>query len=432
MGSHRTPASEHRSRRQFLKSGSAVAVGAAVTSNLAIPKAVHAGGSETLRIGLIGCGGRGNGAAKDALEADPNTKLVALAEIFPDRLEDAKRNLRASCGSQFDVADEHCYVGFDAYRHVIDQVDLVLLATPPHFRPEHLRYAVVKGVHAFVEKPVATDMPGVRDVLATCEEAKKKNLSIVSGLCWRYFEPRRQAIQRVLSGEIGDVVAVQTTYNSQGVWEPRKTPSNVDSGMEYQMRNWYYYTWLSGDHIVEQAIHALDTMGWVTEDAPPERCWGTGGRQVRTEAKYGNIYDHFSLVYEYANGMRGYHTCRHWRGSPAYVKDFVLGTAGTCDVFGLRTNGQEPWRYRGPKPNMYRAEHEELMASIRSGNPINNGPYMCHSTSLAIMGRLAAYTGKSVTWEQCQTSQEKLGPQKYEWGDMPRPEVAVPGVTELV
>jgi predicted dehydrogenase len=337
-----------------------------------------------------------------------------------------------------DVPTERQYTGFDAYKAVIDQVDVVLLTTPPHFRPLHMAYAVEKGVHAFVEKPIATDAPGVRSFLASCEAARKKNLSLVSGLCWRYYHPRREAMQRVLDGAIGDIVAVETTYNSRGVWDPRKSRDEVGSEMEYQMRNWYYYTWLSGDHIVEQAVHALDTMAWALGDRPPLQCWGSGGRQVRTDPMYGNIYDHFSLVYEYPDNVRGYHACRHWANTDGRIKDFVLGSKGVCDVFGNpspgspRISGPNAWRYRGPNSNMYQAEHDELFASIRSGKPINNGQYAADSTLLAIMGRMAAYTGKVITWEMALNSKENLGPAQYVWGDAPRQPVAHPGVTPFV
>ena len=195
------------------------------------------------------------------------------------------------------------------------------------------------------------------------------------------------------------------------------------------MRNWYYYDWLSGDHIVEQAVHGMDTMAWALGDEPPIQCWGIGGRQVRTDPKYGNIFDHFSLVYEYPDDVRGYHTCRHWAGAESRVKDYVLGAKGTCDVFGSRITGPNTWRYRGPNTNMYQAEHDELFASIRSGKPIANGQAAAHSTLLAIMGRMAAYTGKVITWEMALNSKEDLGPAKYEWGDAPQRPVPKPGLT---
>jgi myo-inositol 2-dehydrogenase / D-chiro-inositol 1-dehydrogenase len=409
---------------------------AAAATNLGVLPAVHAAGSDTLRVGLVGCGGRGTGAAEQALTADKNCRLVAMAEAFQDRLEQSLDALKNSpVADRLDVPADRQYVGFDAYKNVIDQVDVVLLATPPHFRPLHLGYAVEKGVHAFVEKPIATDAPGVRAVLKACEEAKKKNLSIVSGLCWRYHTPRVETMKQVFDGKIGDIVAVETTYNSGGVWEPRMSREQAKSEMEYQMRNWYYYTWIGGDHIVEQAVHGLDTMNWAMGDKPPIQCWGSGGRQVRTEPKYGNIYDHFSIVYEYPNDVRGYHTCRHWRNTYQRTKDYVLGAKGFCDVFGNRISGENKWRFReagDKKYNMYQAEHDALFAAVRNGQPINNGAYMCTSTLLAIMGRMAAYTGQLVTWDMALNSKEDLSPPAYVWGDAPRRPVAQPGVTKFV
>jgi len=423
----------HPSRRTFVKQSAA----AVAATTAALNFNAHAAGSDVLRVGLVGCGGRGTGAAEQALTADPNVKLVAMADAFSDRLESSLKELQGSSkGSQVDVPPDRRYVGFDAYKQVIDQVDVVLLTSTPHFRPMHMEYAVEKGVHMFVEKPVATDAPGVRAVLKSCEDAKKKNLSVVSGLCWRYYEPRKEAMKRVHDGDIGKIVAVQTTYNSGGVWDPRVTREEVSSDMEYQMRNWYYYTWLSGDHIVEQAVHAIDTMAWALGDEPPIRCWGSGGRQVRTEPKYGNIFDHFSIVYDYPNEVRGYHTCRHWRGSAQQVEDFILGADGVCDVFGKpsgpKISGPKKWRHRGPKGNMYQNEHNELFAAIRSGKPINNGVYAARSTLLAIMGRMSCYTGEVITWEQALNSKESLAPAAYAWGAAPEHPIARPGITKFV
>lgn len=419
------------SRRSFVKQ-SAATMAATAAAQMTLLSNVHAAGSDTLRVGLVGCGGRGTGAAEQALTADKNVKLVAMADAFADRLEDSLATLKSSpVASQVDVSKDHQYVGFDAYKNVIDQVDVVLLTSTPHFRPMHMAYAVEKGVHMFTEKPVATDAPGVRSVLQTCEDAKKKNLSVVSGLCWRYHNPRRETMKRVFDGAIGDIVAIETTYNSGGVWEPRVTREQVKSEMEYQMRNWYYYTWLSGDHIVEQAVHGIDTMGWALGDEPPIQCWGSGGRQVRTEPQYGNIYDHFSIVYEYPNNVRGYHNCRHWRDTAQQTKDYVLGAKGMCDVFGNRITGANKWRYRGQNNNMYQTEHDELFASIRAGKPINSAVYAAKSTLLAIMGRMAAYTGEVITWEKALNSKESLAPAQYAWGDAPQRPVARPGLTKF-
>jgi predicted dehydrogenase len=417
-------------RRTFVKQSAATMAAAAA---LELASRAHAGGDDTLRVGLVGCGGRGTGAAEQALTADKGTKLVAMADAFKDRLEDSLSTLKSSpVAERVDVPADRQYAGFDGFKQVIDQVDVVLLATPPHFRPQHYAYAVEKKVHAFVEKPIATDAPGVRAFLKACDEAKAKGLNLVSGLCWRYDHPRRETMKRVLDGDLGDIVAIQTTYNSGGVWEPRISRDKAGSEMEYQMRNWYYYDWLSGDHIVEQAVHGLDTMGWAMGDEPPTQCWGSGGRQVRIDPTYGNIYDHFSIVYDYPNGVRGYHNCRHWRHTAQQTKDYILGAKGTCDVFGNRIAGVNTWRSRVPKSNMYQNEHDELFAAIRSGKPINNGVYAARSTLLALMGRMAAYTGEVITWDKALNSQEDLGPASYTWGDAPNRAVPRPGITKFV
>ena len=428
------PSSTAGSRRDFLKGSTAavVATGAAASSGFVVPM-VHAAGSSTIRIGLVGCGGRGTGAAEQALTADSNVKLVAMADVFQDRIDDSLASLKNSSeiGARVDVPKDRQYAGFDAYKRVIDQVDLVLLTTSPGFRPLHFAYAVEKGVHAFVEKPMAVDGPGLRKFLQSCKEAKAKNLSVVNGFCWRYDGPRRETMKQVFDGKIGDIIAVETTYNSQGVWEPRRTREQCKSDMEYQLRNWYYYCWLSGDHIVEQAVHGIDTMGWVTGDKAPVRCWGVGGRQSRTDPKYGNIWDHFSVVYEYESGVRGYHHCRHWVNTPTQVKDYILGTKGTADVFGNAISGQNKWRYRGPKTNMYQVEHDEMFAALRAGKPINNGEQSAASTLLAIMGRTAAYTGKVITPEMILNSTDELGPAKCEFGPLQAAPVPIPGYTKF-
>jgi predicted dehydrogenase len=406
---------------------------AAVSTGLTVPM-VHAAGSGTIKIGLVGCGGRGSGAAEQALTADSGAKLVAMADAFADRLEEHLSVLKEkSVSARVDVPKDRQYTGFDGYKHVIDQVDLVILTTPPHFRPLHLAYAVEKGIHAFVEKPMAVDGPGLRKYLQACKDAKAKNLSLVNGFCWRYDEPRRETMKQVFDGKIGDIVAIETTYNSTGVWDPRKTRERCSSDMEYQMRNWYYYCWLSGDHIVEQAVHGIDTMGWALGDKLPVRCWGVGGRQSRTDPKYGNIWDHFSVVYEYPNNVRGYHHCRHWDNTAKQVKDYILGSKGTADVFGNSISGENKWRYRSSKKkgDMYQIEHDEMFAALRAGKPINNGEAAANSTLLALMGRTSAYTGQVVTPEMVLQSKEDLSPARYEFGPLAMPPVPVPGTTKF-
>jgi predicted dehydrogenase len=430
VANHSSPSA---TRRDFL-AGTAAATAATMTATgLSVPL-VHAAGSGTIKVGLVGCGGRGSGAAVQALTADSGARLVAVADAFQDRIDEQLPSIkREEIGSRVDVPRDRQYSGFDAYKAVIDQVDVVLLTTPPHFRPIHLAYAVEKGVHAFVEKPMAVDGPGLRKFMKAVEDSRAKNLSVVNGFCWRYDGPRRETMKQVFDGKIGNIVAIETTYNSQGVWDPRKTREECSSDMEYQMRNWYYYCWLSGDHIVEQAVHGIDTMAWATGDKPPIRCWAVGGRQSRTDAKYGNIWDHFSVVYEYPNNVRGYHHCRHWVHTANQTKDYILGSKGMADVFGNAITGENKWRHRSPKrkADMYQVEHDEMYAALRAGKPINNGEQAALSTLLAIMGRTAAYTGLVVTPDLVLNSKEDLSPPKYEFGPLVAPAVPVPGFTKF-
>ncbi len=424
------------SRRDFLKHS---AVASSAFAAMSVPTFAHATGTdETLRVGLVGSGGRGRGAAQDALMADKNTRLVAIGDTFMDRNKEALEDIRANeqVADRVDVTPETMYDGFDNYKTVIDSVDVVLLATPPHFRPEHLRYAVEAGKHCFVEKPVAVDAPGVRHVQETCQMAAEKGLSIVSGLCWRYDPAVRATMEQVLGEKsIGDIVAIESKYNTGTLWY--RTPDASywgPSRMEHQVRNWLYYTWLSGDHIAEQAIHSLDKCAWLLGDQAPVKAMGIGGRQQRTDPKWGHIFDHFTVFYEFPGGKHVYFTCRQQDGTDAFVDERVLGTNGQAEVLKnmvFDSDGKRAWRYRGPRRSMYLVEHEEFFKSIRDGKPIDNSHYMCNSTMMAIMGRMAAYTGKTLTWEQCVNDQNRLGPSEYVWGDVPEPPVAIPGRTKL-
>jgi len=419
------------SRRDFLRGSAAAVVGGALPATLGAARLAHAAADGVLKVGLIGCGGRGNGAAANAMKADPNVKLTAMGEVFPDRLEQARKVLQTSLKEKYAVTDDCAFSGFDAYKGVIDSgVDVVILAEPPHFRPLHLRYAIEKGKHVFCEKPVAVDGPGVRHVLETTEMAKQKNLNIVSGLCWRYDYAVRETMKRLMDGAIGDVVAMQMDYLTGVLWHRGREPEW--SEMEYQLRNWYYFTWLSGDHIVEQHIHSLDKGLWLMGDKPPQRCVGLGGRQVRTDPKWGHIYDHFATCYEWENGVKMYSYTRQMAGCKNTVDDYILGTKGRAVM--LKNTIQGPggeWKYDGPKGSMYDIEHKELFAALRAGHTSNHGTYMSYSTLLAIMGRMACYTGQEVTWDMALNSKEDLSPDKYEWGDVKVPEVAMPGITKF-
>jgi predicted dehydrogenase len=428
--SHPTPPSR-LSRRRFLQTSASAA---AVT--LASVPAVHAAGSDVLRIGLIGCGGRGTGAARQALRADAHVKLVAVGDMFRDKLDASLASLRqdADIAQKIDVRPDHCYVGFNAYQQVINGgVDVVLLCTPPHFRPIHFRAAVAARKHCFVEKPVAVDGPGVRKILEDVEVARRNRLAVVSGLCWRYHPAIREAMRRVHDGAIGQIVALQCVYNTGPLWVFRRQPGWTD--MEWQLRNWLYFTWLSGDHNVEQHIHSLDKMQWAMRDQHPLRAVGLGGRQVRTGPEYGHIFDHHAVVYEYPGGIKCFSSCRQQAGCANEVKDYLMGTEGRCELDGSRGNanitGRRPWRATREQADndMYQSEHNELFASIRAGNPINNGEYMARSTLTAIMGRMATYTGQVIEWEQALNSREDLTPPRYEFGPLAVPPVAMPGVT---
>jgi predicted dehydrogenase len=420
------------SRRDFLKTSAGTAALAA------IPNA-HAAGSDVLRVGLVGCGDRGTGAAMQALSADSNVKLVAMADAFEDRLQQSLEILQKSekVAAKVDVRPEHRFVGFNAYRDLLASgVDVVLLCTPPHFRPQHIREAVEAGKHVFAEKPVAVDAPGVHSVLKSCELAKTKGLSIVSGLCLRSDYGFRETVKRLQNGAIGDVITVFANDYRSGRWAKPRQPGWTE--MTYQMRNWYNFTWLSGDFNVEQHVHNLDVCAWVMREQYPVEAVAMGGRQVLTGPEYGQIYDHFSVVYEYADGAKLISNCRQQPSCQNDMSVEVMGTRGRAEITerrkGLRihTAGEE-WVYAGPLNQMYQTEHDELFAGIRSGKPVNNGEYMAKSTLLAIMGRMAAYTGKKITWQMALDSKQDLGPSGYAWdAQPPDARLAVPGQTPFV
>src|SRR5439155_3403092 len=357
------------SRRRFLETTAAVAAGT-------FAGGVHAGGapaggSHLLKVGLIGCGGRGSGAAVQALKADKNVKLWAMADAFRDRLQASHARLSKDkeIANKIDVPAERQHVGFDAYRQVIASCDVVLLCTPPHFRPAHLRAAIEANRHVFAEKPVAVDAPGVRAVLATCAEARKRNLSIVSGLCLRYSTNYREAVRRLHHGAIGDIRALQANDLRGRIWMfPREQGW---SDMEWQMRNWYYFTWLSGDFNVEQHVHNLDVCAWIMRDQYPTKCIGMGGRQVRVGTEYGNIYDHFAAVYEYDNGVKIFSNTRQMANCVGDMKVYAVGASGRAVLSErereMAITSAETWRPRGADNDFYQTEHGGLVALVRKG-----------------------------------------------------------------
>lgn len=424
-------------RRSFLRQSTSALAAGPVFAAAAVAPRVHAAGDDTLRIGLVGCGGRGSGAAVQALTADPHTVLVAMADPFADRLEASLKRLRANrvVGERVQVDPDHRFDGFDGYRHVIDSdVDVVLLATPPHFRPRHLRACIEANKHVFAEKPVAVDAPGVRSVLATTEMARQRNLCIVSGLNTRYSFIAQEAVRRVHEGAVGDVVALHSVRYGGGVWTRPRQPEMTE--MQYQMLNWYYYTWLSGDFNVEQFVHQMDFCAWLMNDRYPVRCYGTGGRQARTGPDHGHIYDHFATTFEFENGVRLFSSTRHQRGCSNESGTYVFGTDGTASLAhrAPSISGKHPWKApRAAEKDSHQLEHDAFFAALRAGRTINNGLYMAKSSLMAIMARMSSYTGQSLTWDQTLNSTEELKPTGYTWdAEPPAAKVAIPGVTKFV
>ncbi|UCG15944.1 MAG: Gfo/Idh/MocA family oxidoreductase [Phycisphaerales bacterium] len=426
------------SRRDFLKT-SAVAAGATLATGCAgAPKsqtgpAVAASRKtpDTLRVGVIGTGGRGTGAAIDCVDSSPGVEIVALGDLFADRLDECRKRL-ADLGDKVKVTDDRCFAGFDAWQGVLScDVDMVILAAPPAFRPLHLKGAIDAGKHVFMEKPVAVDPVGVRSVIASSEAAATKGLAIVAGTQRRHQPGYVETMKRIHDGAIGEVVAGQCYWNQGALWVKPKRPEWSD--MEWQCRNWLYFTWLSGDHIVEQHVHNIDIINWAMK-SPPVKAVGMGGRQVRTGPEYGNVYDHFSVEFEYPNGARVLSMCRQIEGSSHRVGERLVGTKGVADPSGT-IQGEHPYKHepQGEPVNPYVQEHTDLIASIRSGRPLNEGRRIAESTLTAIMGRMSAYTGRELSWNWALNASElDLTPPKFDMGDLPVAPVPMPGQTKLV
>ena len=431
---HTTPVT----RRQFVQASAAATAGLMATGNFAFAK-----GSDAIKVGLIGCGGRGTGAAVQALRTKENVKLVAMAEAFQDRLDDSLENIRNEMGEtdRIDVPKERQFVGFDAYKDVIAASDVIILTTPPGFRPMHFEAAIEAGKHVFMEKPVATDAPGVRQVLATAKKAKEKKLNVVVGLQRHYQTVYREWVQRIHEGAIGDIVTSHVYWNSGGVWVRPRKPGMTE--MEYQMRNWYYFNWLCGDHITEQHIHNIDVSNWVKKSYPV-RAHGMGGRQVRNGKEHGEIFDHHFVEFEYADGSRMFSQCRHIKGCMNRVSEAFQGTNGYAPKPGVlqTSSGYVMWEHDSENdPNPYQVEHDELFAAIAAGEykfaDTENG---AKSTMTSILGRMATYSGQVIEWDEAFNSDLSLLPKNFAW-DTPPPvlpdkhgyyPVAIPGVTKVL
>jgi predicted dehydrogenase len=438
-----------RSRRDFLKSSSAAVVGGALVGNLSIARSAFAAGDDEIKIALIGCGGRGTGAANQALRTEGKVKLIAMADVFEDRLQGSLDQLQKQDGlkDRIDVPKERQFAGFNAFEQALAAgPDLVILATPPGFRPIHFEAAVKAGKHVFMEKPVATDGPGVRKVLAAAEESKKKNLAVGVGLQRHHQKVYLETIKKLQDGAIGDIVATRVYWNGSTPWVHTREELDRKYGrklseMEYQLRNWYYFTWICGDHIVEQHIHNMDVSNWL-KNAHPIKANGMGGCQVRKGKDYGETFDHHAVEFEYADGSRMFSQCRHIPGCWNSVSEHAIGTKGTADIGrgSIAVKGSSPQRYRGNDPDPYQVEHDDLFASIRSGNPLNEAESGAHSTLTAILGRMCTYSGKEITWDQALNSEIDLMPSEFSFEATPKvvpgPDgmyaLAVPGISKVV
>lgn len=414
-------------RRDFLKKTSVAAVGGTLLGGLSIERSAHAQSNDTLKIALIGCGGRGSGAANQALNTHTQgpVKLVAMADAFKDRLDGSYNNLKKEHKDRVEVPEENRFVGFDGYKKAIALADVVILATPPGFRPMQFEEAVRQGKNIFMEKPVATDAPGVRKVLAAAEEAKKKNLKIGVGLQRHHQLGYIDTINRLHDGAIGDIVSMRCYWNGTTPWvHPRKELEKQYgrplTEMEYQLRNWYYFVWTCGDHIVEQHIHNLDVINWV-KNGYPVRAQGMGGCEVRKGPDYGQIFDHHGVEFEYADGSRCFSYCRHINGCWDSVSEHVVGTKGTCDVSGYTIRGENAWRFKTPGArDPYQQEHDDLFAAIRNNKTYSEAENGARSTMTAIFGRMATYSGKMLDWEDAINSKINYFPPTLAWdADMP-------------
>ena len=431
------------SRRKFIKNSSLLVAGGAVAGNLAMSQAAHAFGSDTIKIGLVGCGGRGTGAAAQAMNTDGSTKLVALADAFPDKVQATLRGLKGQHPDKVDVPADRQFSGFDAYKKVLEtDCDIVILATSPGFRPLHFEAAINAGKHVFMEKPVAVDAAGVRRVLDATKKAKQKNLAVAVGLQRRHERAYRETIKRLQDGAIGDILLTRAYWNGSGVWTRARKPEQ--SEMAYQMRNWYYFNWLCGDHITEQHIHNLDVINWL-KDGYPVKAQGQGGRQVRTGIDNGEIYDHHMIEYTYGDGSKMLSCCRHIKNTWSSVSEHAHGTKGTCDIGRARildSDGNRIYSFGKGGRGGHQQEHHDLFADIRKGIIPNEGEYGALSSMTSILGRMATYSGQEIQWEDALNSDKVISPvDKYtSMDDMPptlpndegRYPIPMPGLTKVV
>ena len=387
-------------RREFLKTSTA-ATAAAMTGTLGLQRGVFAAGSDIIKVGMIGCGGRNTGAAAQALTADKGARLYAMCDIFMDRVMAKRDILKKQKKDQVVVSDEFCFAGFDGYKHVIEASDMVVIANAAKFHPLHAMTAIKAGKHVFVEKPHGIDPAGIKLLREASQLAKQKGLSLVSGLHSRYHAGYAETVKRIHDGAIGDVIAVEENFlrGPYGVI-PRKEGLTE---LQWQCSTQYHFRWLSGDDVPQSLVHNLDRTSWALQNQAAIKCHGLGGRSSMTEPIYGDVFDHHSVVYEFPNGVMVYALCRTTNGCYDNSSSVVLGSKGKANITRCVITGENKWRWQG-RSNPYQVEHDVLFKAIRSGNPVNNGDYMARSTMITIMGQISCYTGKEVTWDQINKS----------------------------
>ncbi len=395
-----TPVPQPLTRRDFLKT-STVAASAAAIGTLDLSRSAHAAGSDILKVGMIGCGGRNAGAAQEALTADPGARLVAMCDIFKDRVEGKLQALKAAKGDQVTVDEAHRFTGFDGYKHVIEASDVVVIANAAKFHPFHAMAAIRAGKHVFVEKPHGTDPVGVKLMQAACDLAKEKKLCIVSGLHSRFHAGYIETVKRIQDGAIGDIVSIEENFLRAPYGVTERKPEYTE--LQWQCSTQYHFRWLSGDDVPQSLVHNLDRSSWVLGNAVPVKCHGLAGRSTMVEPIYGDVFDHHSVVYEFDKGVRVYAFTRTTAGCYDENSSLVCGAKGKASLLNCRIWGENTWRWQG-QCNPYQVEHDKLFAAIRSGEPINCGNYMARSTMITVMGQISCYTGKEVTWEQVMAS----------------------------
>lgn len=435
---HTTDTAQGATRRDFLKQ-SAVLASAAVSGAHGIANNAYAAGSDVIRVGMIGCGGRNTGAAVEALTADPGARLVAMCDIFMDRVKSRRARLQDQMKDQVAVDDDHCFAGFDGYKHVIEASDVVLIANAAKFHPFHSMAALAAGKHVFVEKPHGIDPAGIALMRRASELAEEKGLCLVSGLQSRYHAGYAETVQRIQDGAIGDIVSIEENFLRAPYVIIEREPGLTE--LQWQCSTQYHFRWLSGDDVPQSLVHNLDRASWVLGNVAPLKCHGLGGRSSMTDPIYGDVFDHHSVVYEFDNDVRVYAFCRTTTGCYNDSSSIVFGAKGKASIMHAQIWGENPWRWEG-QCNPYQVEHDVLFKAIRTGEPVNNGDYMARSTMIGVMGQLSCYTGEQITWEQVNDSDFYYPPSPENCHDNMEPPVTLgpdgvypvpkPGFTRLI